>query len=313
MRNAGRIQLAGVIPILPTPFTSQGDLDECGFRAVIDGAIGDGVQALAMFGLASEYAKLSDAERVSLTKILIEHVAGRVPVIISITSHAIEVARKEAAAAVEAGADALMILPPFFLSPSAAAVRSHLATIAEENDVPIILQYAPAQTGSSLTPEVCFALHKEHANIAFIKVDALPSGPMISLLRSGSDDSLQSMVGYMGLHLINDLARGVAAVMPTVSVSGAFVSLMARIERDRNGARSLHEHMLPLLNFMMQSIEMLVAVEKVLLVRRGLIASAYCRSPRWTIDRQHLDELDYLCRTRSDVLKLTTPMRGAVE
>ena len=115
------------------------------FCAVIDAAIEDGVQGLAMFGLASEYAKLSDAERVHLTKLLVERVAGRVPVIISITSHAIEVARKEAVAAVRAGANALMILPPFFLSPSADAVHKHIATIAAENDVPVIVQYAPAQ------------------------------------------------------------------------------------------------------------------------------------------------------------------------
>jgi 2-keto-3-deoxy-L-arabinonate dehydratase len=87
----------GVIPILPTPFTEQGEVDEVSFRNVIDAAIADGVDGLAMFGLASEFLKLSDAEKVRLAQILLEHTAKRVPVIISITHHSLDIARYEAA------------------------------------------------------------------------------------------------------------------------------------------------------------------------------------------------------------------------
>ena len=76
---------------------------------------------------------------------------------------------------------------------------------------------------------------------------------MITRLQSLSGGSLRSMVGYMGVNLLNDVARGVAAVMPTVSVSNAFVKLFQEIEYDPANARKLHEHLLPLLTFMMQS------------------------------------------------------------
>jgi 4-hydroxy-tetrahydrodipicolinate synthase len=306
------INLAGVIPVLPTPFTAEGEVDEVGFRNVIDAAIADGVGGLAMFGMASEYVKLSDAEKACLTQILVGQTAKRVPVVVSITHHSLEVARKEAAAAMRAGADALMIMPPFFMAPSPDAVQNHIATIVAETAAPVIVQYAPIQTGTSLTAETCVALHQKHPNFAYVKVDLIPSGPMISRLQALSNKSLKSMVGYMGLYLPHDVARGAVAVMPTVSVSRTFVELFRLLRADYDEGHKLHERLLPLLNFMMQSVEMLVAVEKILLQRRGLLVSAYCRSPRWTLDALHIAELDYLCSSMDDLLPSRLSTKGEI-
>ena len=312
MNEMTKGNLTGVIPILPTPFTAEGEVDEVGFRNVIEAAIADGVHGLAMFGMASEYAKLSDAEKVRLTRILVGQTAKRVPVIVSITHHSLEVARKEAAAALRVGADALMILPPFFMAPSPDAVQNHIATIVAETPAPVIVQYAPIQTGASLTADTCVALHKKHPNFGHLKVDLIPSGPMISRLQAVSNKSLKSIVGYMGLHLPNDVARGAVAVMPTVSVSRTFVELFRLLRVDYDQGRKLHERLLPLLNFMMQSVEMLIAVEKVLLQRRGLMASAYCRSPRWTLDAPHVAELDYLCSSLTELLPSPLAAKGKI-
>jgi dihydrodipicolinate synthase/N-acetylneuraminate lyase len=288
-------ELTGVIPILPTPFSANGEIDERAFRKVIDRAVADGVQGLAMFGFASEYAKLADVEKARLIRILVEQTAKRVPVIVSITHHSLEVARKEAAEAVGIGADALMIMPPFFMSPSSEAVQNHIAVIAGETAVPVIIQYAPIQTGSSLTAEILYALHQKYPNLAYVKVDLIPSGPMISKVRSLSGDSLKAMVGYMGLHLPQDFERGAVAVMPTISLARAFIELFGLLESDPEGGRRLHERLLPLLVFMMQSVEVLVVVEKLLLERQGLLASSYCRSPTLTLDAIQIAEIDRFC------------------
>lgn len=287
--------IQGVIPILPTPFTEQGEVDEVSFRHVIDAAIADGVQGLAMFGLASEFLKLSDAEKVRLTKILIEHTAKRVPVIISITHYSLDIARCEAAEAMRLGADALMVIPPFLMAPQAAAVLNHIATLAADTRAPIIVQYAPIQTGASLTAESFAALHAKYSNISHIKVDLVPSGPMLHQLQSLTNGGLKSIVGYMGLHLPEDVKSGAVGVMPTVSVSRIFVQLFQLLQTEPEEGRRLHVRLLPLLNFMMQSVEMLVAIEKTILKRAGLLTSAYCRSPRWTLDASHLEELERLC------------------
>ena len=313
MNETKLINLAGVIPVLPTPFTAEGEVDEEAFRNVINAAIADGASGLAMFGLASEYAKLSDAEKVGLGKILTEQVAKRVPVIVAITHHSLEVARKEGVEAMRAGADALMIIPPFFMAPNAESIQNHIATIAAETAAPVIVQYAPIQTGTSLTAEACAALHEKHRNISYVKVDLIPSGPVIARLQTLSNKSLKSIVGYMGLHLPDDVARGAVALMPTVSVCRPFTEIFRLLQTEPGAGRQLHERLLPLLNFMMQSVEMLVAIEKVILQRRGLLASAYCRGPRCTLDALHIAELDRLYSALGDLLPSPLSTGGRIE
>lgn len=310
MKSKRRIELTGVIPILPTPFLEDGEIDEVGFRKVIDAAIMDGAHGLAMFGLASEYPKLADAEKVRLTRILVEQTGKRVPVIVSITHHSLEVARKEAAEAMRIGADALMIMPPFFMAPNSESVQNHIAVIAADTAAPVIVQYAPIQTGANLTAEIFSALHQRYSNLAYVKVDSVPAGPMISRLHSGTELSVKAMVGYMGLHLPEDVERGAVAVMPTVSMTRAFVALFALLESDPDQGRKLHEQLLPMLSFMMQSVEMLIAVEKLVLQRRGLLASSYCRSPKWTLDALHIAELDRLCHALREFLQISDLMKG---
>jgi dihydrodipicolinate synthase/N-acetylneuraminate lyase len=304
------IELAGVIPVLPTPFRETGEVDEASFRKVIDAAIADGAHGLAMFGLASEVFKLADAEKVHLTKILVDQCGKRVPVIVSITHHSLEVARREAMEAIHMGADALMIMPPFVMSPSLESVQSHIATIAADTTAPVIVQYAPIQTGASLNVEFIAALQRNCPNLAYVKVDSVPAGPMISKLRSSTGERVKAMVGYMGLHLPADFARGAVAVMPTVSLVRAFVEMLELLARDRTEGRAMHERLLPLLNFMMQSVEMLIAVEKHFLHRRGLVTSTYCRSPNWAPDAFYVSEMDRLWSDLCEFLQASDSMKG---
>jgi dihydrodipicolinate synthase/N-acetylneuraminate lyase len=284
--------ISGVIPILPTPFDDQGEVDERDFARVVEASLADGVNGVAMFGLASEAYKLTDAERRRLSVLLIEQVAGRVPVIISVTHHSLEVAVQESAWAEKSGADAIMVMPPYLMSPGEAAVRNHIAAIASAVDLPVIIQYAPLQTGTTLSAETLTAIHRAHSNVTYVKIDQVPSGPMITSLQNCTRSSLRTIVGYMGLHLPNDVLRGVSGVMPTVSLGRAFVRLFQLLHAGADEGRKLHQKLLPLLNFMMQSVEMLIAVEKQLLVRRGILRSARCRCPAWTIDSFHIAELE---------------------
>lgn len=280
--------LGGVIPILPTPFTPQGAIDDESFIQVIEAAIASGVDGLAMFGLASEYYKLSDAERFHLTELLIHQAAKRCPVVISIVPHATKLAVTEAVRASQIGADALMVLPPFFLGPSIDAIVHHIRSIAAAVAIPVIVQYAPIQTGRVIEAQVFAKLRDELANFSHVKVDLVPSGPMISSLHSCD---MHSLVGYMGLHLPEDFSRGVGGVMPTASLAGTFVKIWRLLPRYGEQARQLHRSVLPLLNFMMQSIEFLIASEKELLVEGEILKFAYCREPSYCLDTVQKTEL----------------------
>jgi dihydrodipicolinate synthase/N-acetylneuraminate lyase len=282
--------LGGVIPILPTPFTAEGVIDDEGFAKVIDAALRTEVSAVAMFGLASEYYKLADAEREHLTRLLIRHVANRCPVIISITPHSTQLAVAEAVRAADCGADALMLMPPFFMGTPIPDVISHIRAVATSVSVPVIVQYAPLQTGRAIDASVFASLCREIPNISHIKVDLVPSGPLVSALAA---NHVNSLVGYMGLHLIEDFERGAGGVMPTVSIAPALVRIWHCLTEDRAMARELHVRLLPFLNFVMQSVEFLIACEKELLVDAGILDSAFCRAPAYTLDPTQRKELQW--------------------
>lgn len=171
------------MPVLPTPFTGDGEIDCESFDRVIEDAADAGATAVVMFGLASEYYKLEGFEQDRITEILLRQSRSRIPVIISITAHATEIAVRKACAAERAGAEALMVLPPFFLNPPVEAVLQHVQAIRRATRLPLILQYAPAQTGIS-------GDLLQRAQVDCVEVDAFPS-----FVIAGTP----TLVGYMGL------------------------------------------------------------------------------------------------------------------
>ena len=150
--------------MLATPFDECGDVDLDSFDGQVEMAIRDGADGLAMFGLASEYYKLMDSERQVLLRRLVSVVGQKIPVIISVAYHATELAIRQAREAQDAGADAIMILPPFFLEPSEEAILEHIACVAGAVGIPSILQYAPAQT--RISSEILASLP-----VSMVKID----------------------------------------------------------------------------------------------------------------------------------------------
>ncbi len=274
-------KIAGIIPILATPFTSEGEVDANGFAAIVESAITNGAHAIAMFGLASEYYKLTDDERRILTSVLIETTRDRVPVLISVTHHSTEVAVRQAMEAEQAGAHAVMVLPPFFLSPPLNSILFHVEAIVAAVHIPVILQYAPVQT--AIPADVLLRLP-----VSIIKVDASPSIPALLSLPVG----VTTLVGYMGLDLPDAVLAGCSGCMPTASLVRSFVKVWRLLQENPAEGRREHHTLLPLLQYMMQSVEFLIAAEKQLLVKQGIIRSGYCRSPCVSFYREQINQLD---------------------
>ncbi len=271
----------GIIPVLATPFDDRGEVDLDDFERLVEFAIAGGAHALAMFGLASEYYKLDDTERRRLQSVLLRTAQGRVPVIISITHHATEIAVRQAIEAENEGADALMILPPFFLNPTSDAILAHVEEIIGSVHVPTLLQYAPAQTG--LTAETVAKLP-----IDAVKIDAANSvDALLSLSHIKS-----RLVGYIGLDLPNAVSAGCSGCMPTASLLSPFIEIWESLMRDPEVGKRKHSQILPLLSFMMQSVEFLISAEKRLLHSRGIIKNPYCRRPAALLSDSDIEQLN---------------------
>jgi 2-keto-3-deoxy-L-arabinonate dehydratase len=171
--------LRGCYPILATPFGEDGEIDGESVARLLRHLREAGLPGFTMFGLASEFYKLSDADRESLIEHAFEARAPGQIVIVSATAHSREVATKQARRAEAAGADVLMLLPPFFLGPSEADLRRHVLEVAGAVSLPIMVQYAPAQTGVRVTVDFFTRLNEEAPNVRYVKVESVPPGPMI--------------------------------------------------------------------------------------------------------------------------------------
>jgi 4-hydroxy-tetrahydrodipicolinate synthase len=273
-----------------------------------------GLPGFTMFGLASEFYKLADAERDLLLELAL---GARLPgqaAIVSVTAHSFEVARKQARRAEGVGADALMLLPPFFLGPSEAELRRHVLEVASAVSLPVVVQYAPAQTGVRLAPSFFARLNREAPNVRYVKVEGVPPGPTISAIREESDGAVGCLVGYGGLQLVDALLRGAAGVQPASGVADYYPHVLQAFERgDLDGAYGLHADLLPLVNLLMQAIEPLNKLDKFVLSRRGVIAHDYCRAASYEPDARMLAELDRFIGLIADRLHPSAPWPGATE
>lgn len=285
----------GIIPIAAAPFTSTGLLDEDSFQQMIRHLVGTGVQGITLFGLATEFYKLSDDERDTMQRIMLAETSKSADVLsmISITEHTVEHAVRRARQAEELGADSLMLLPPFFLQPGEPAIMEHIRRVAESVDLPVIVQYAPAQTGVRITPDVFLKLNEQLPNIQFIKVETQPPGRYVSQLIEGSQGKLGALVGYAGVQMPDVLARGAAGIQPGCSFSEIYVKLYAHYAAGQQEQfKSLFQELLPYISYWMQGVELIIKAEKVILQKRGIIASDYCRAPQYTLDAVELEMIE---------------------
>jgi 4-hydroxy-tetrahydrodipicolinate synthase len=280
-------ELKGICPIIAAPFTNRGDVDYDSLRNLLRVLAAGGCHGLTLFGIAGEYYKLSDAERHEMLTVTVEECkqAG-IPSIVSVTQHATEVAVKEARLFQEAGADALMLLPPFFLKPPAEQIFHHIKAVGQAVDIPVVVQYAPEQTGVAIAPAVLQQLGQEVETLAYFKIECKPPGAYITNLYEGTNRQAKIFVGNAGYQMIETFDRGALGVMPGCSMYDVYLKVYDALQKgDREAAYHYHSPILRMLNHIRQNVEMIIAYEKRILFKRGIIASDHCRRPTFQTDK----------------------------
>ena len=196
-------EIKGIAPIIAATFNEQGEVDYEDLYNLVKHLIKGGCHAVTLFGIAGEYYKLSDNERAEMTKVVVKSCRDNGGTsIISVTDHSTELAVKQAKFYEEAGADCLMLLPPFFLKPGANYIYEHMKAVANAVKIPVMAQYAPEQTGVAIAPEVFCKLRKECPNIIYYKIECKPAGPYITNLMNLTDGEMKIFVGNAGFQLI---------------------------------------------------------------------------------------------------------------
>lgn len=162
------LNICGSICALATPFTADGTLDLNAFAGLLDHQLQGGTQALVVAGSTGEAHMLEPDEFDRLLAFAVRHVAGRVPVLAGTgaagTARTIEVTRRAAAL----GADAALVVVPYYVRPSQEGLRRHFTKVADQAQLPLLLYNVPSRTGSDLLPETV-ALLRDHPQIVGIK------------------------------------------------------------------------------------------------------------------------------------------------
>lgn len=277
--------LHGCIPILITPFFDDGSLDLESLEREIDWALAEGASGVACVAIASEGYKLTEAERDAVISTTVRRTAGRGPVVASADGPGEEPAIERARRAAALGADALMVLPSYFVKPGPDALVSYYARIAEESGLPIMLQDAPQLTGVSMSPTLWARMAESIPGLRYIKAEGTPQGPTISETLRLCGAQVAVFCGWGGLSLLDGLERGAIGNMPAPNFTRFFADVQRLWEEgDRGQAEELFERGVPFAMWTMQSIDHSVTSAKAELHRRGVITSPRLRQPALSLD-----------------------------
>lgn len=229
-----------------TPFTRDDQIDFEAYRRHVDQQIGGGIDALVVLGTTGENATVWPDERRELVETSIEHVDGRIPVIVGTGNNSTSESIVFSKEAERAGADGLLVVGPYYNKPTQSGFRAHVAAIADATDTPILIYNVPGRTSFNILPETVLQLAEEVPSVTGVK-EASGSLQQISDILANRPDSLAVYSGddEITLPLINLGGDGVVSVISNAipQLFGSLVrhALAGRIEE----ARELHYRLLP--------------------------------------------------------------------
>jgi 4-hydroxy-tetrahydrodipicolinate synthase len=231
------MKFQGSYVAIVTPFR-DGKLDRAAYERLIDFQIESGTNGIVPCGTTGESATLSHDEHEELIKLTIELVRGRVPVIAGTGSNSTREALRLTAGAKAAGADAVLLITPYYNKPSQQGLFEHYKAINDEVDIPQVVYNVPGRTGVSLAPTTIFRL-AELKNVAAVK-DATGSMDWTSEVCGGCDLAVLSGDDSATLPMISLGATGVISVLANVAPKMMADLVRLALAGDYVAARQLH-------------------------------------------------------------------------
>lgn len=285
-------KLEGIYPILNTTFHEDGSLDLASQARLVQYLLDAGAHGLGLFGNASEGYALTNEERRTILKLVSDEVRGRVPLVVSsghTGTHAAVEASREAQGL---GADALMVLPPYYMKTDGDGLMHYFDAISRAVTIPIMVQDAPLMTAVPMPAPLLARMGREIEHVQYAKVEAPPTAPKVTAVVAAGGPVVFG--GLNGQFMIEEMERGARGMMPGSDMTALYVEVWNRMESgDRTGAWRTFVHMLPLVRFELQP-GLGVSAMKHNLVAAGVIRSAFVRHPTASLGRRSLEELAFL-------------------
>jgi dihydrodipicolinate synthase/N-acetylneuraminate lyase len=269
----------GVFHVVPTTFTESGALDLPSQLRCIDFMIDAGSNGLCILANFSEQFVLSDEEREVLSKAILEHVKGRVPVIVTTTHFGTKVCAERSRRAEDMGAAMVMVMPPYHgatIRVSEQRIYEFYAALSDAINIPIMIQDAPV-SGTPLSSAFLARMAKEIKNVAYFKIETAGAASKLrELIALGGDAIEGPWDGEEAITLLPDLDAGATGAMTGGGYPDGIRQIMdAYVAGRRDDAISAYTRWLPLINFENRQGGILTA--KALMKAGGVIA---CEAPR---------------------------------
>ncbi|HKX09188.1 MAG TPA: dihydrodipicolinate synthase family protein [Stellaceae bacterium] len=278
---APRAALKGVFPVAPTTFDERGGLDLDSQRRSIDFLIDAGSNGICILANYSEQFALADDERETLMQAILEHVAGRVPVIVTTTHFSSRICIERSKRAEAAGAAMVMVMPPYHgatIRAAEPAIFDFCRALSDAIDIPIMIQDAPV-SGTALPAAFLARMAREIEHVSYFKIEVPgAAGKLREMIRLGGEAVAGPWDGEEAITLMADLDAGATGTMP----SGAYPDLLRPIVDDFAGGRRAaasagYDRLLPLINYENRQCGLLAC--KALMKEGGIIASDAARHP----------------------------------
>ena len=295
------MKLEGVYSVLPTAFTSAGDLDDASLRRVVDLFIAAGVNGVTALGVTGEVARLDDSERRRVLEVVTGHVAGRIGVVAGTTAEGTRTCINYSRHAKEAGATAVMVSPPRMPKLNSDAVLRHFHALAEAVDIEIVVQDYPPISGYAMEPWLLARIAKEIPRARTIKLEDPPTPFKTSRIlsevekeaeKSGGAVDVRIFGGLGGVFLLEELLAGATGAMTGFAFPEILVQIVGLYRAGRvQDAADVFYRSVPLLRFEFQE-GIGMAIRKEVLHKRGALASPATRAPGAALDKTTREALD---------------------
>ena len=275
-------QLQGVLPILPTPFTDEGAVDETSLRRLIDFEADAGVHGVSILGFMGEAHRISGAERRHVVSTVVDQAAGRFPTWVGVLAFGEAGAIEQAAEAQELGAAGVFVAPIGVQNDQ--VIFDYYAAVAEALEIPVAIHDFPESFRTILTPALIARMANEIDGVQYAKLEDYPALRKITQVLQLAPDSIGIFGGLGGLYFLEELQRGARGIMTGFAFPEVLVAIYEAFRSgDVERATAIFDRYVPLIRYEFQP-KIGLAYRKYTYHKRGIIDSTFIRPPGLQID-----------------------------
>lgn len=294
---------SGIWPVAPTPFNPDGTVDYEGMKRVIDCMVDQGSDGICILANFSEQFLIADEERRKLTEVSLAHMAGRLPVIVTISHYATQIAVARAQHAKDHGAAMVMMMPPYhgaLLKGSAEQTYEQFARVGEVG-LPIMVQDAPL-SGVDLPVPLLVRMAREIEMVKLFKIECPQAAAKLRELVAAGGDAIEGPFdGEEAITLLADLEAGATGAMTSAMIPDQIKPVLDLFAAgDLDAATAAYARVLPAVNHENRQCGFRSA--KAAMVEGGVIASDFCRHPIAPLHSQTKEALFRLIRPLDPVV-----------